>query len=188
MERMSYPLSFCVSKIEGVMTATDSNFKLCESIRIARDAQRLCNLKAIPGKWFCFFLSLSIGLCFAFMCNEQVIWVFISVALFPFITYVHKHKTGLWPFGFAPFIGQVDNFHSNRGLWKKMKVNLVVQLLSILVVLSMFMFFVDILEFRDKGFWWAPIASGTVMWLAMYILLLASSHYFHTKYSVDYNE
>ena len=116
---MSYALSFHRGKIGCLMKATDSNFNPAESIRIARDAQRLCHLKAIPGKWFCFFLSMSIGLGFGFMCNQQVLWVFIAIALFPIITYVHKRNTGLWPFGFAPFIGQVDSFHSNGGFWKK---------------------------------------------------------------------
>jgi len=159
-----------------------------ESIKIARDAQRLSNFRAIPGKWFCFFVSLSVGLGFGFMCNQQVLGVFISIASFPIITYVHKRNTGLWPFGFAPFIGQVDNFHSNNTFLKTMKVNLAIQLISAVAVLALFVSFVDILEFRDKGFWWAPIASGTTMWLAMFILLLSSNNYFRTKYSIYNNE
>ena len=69
-----------------------------------------------------------------------------------------------------------------------MKVNWAIQLISSVVVLYLFVSFVDILEFRDKGFWWAPIASGTVVAVAIFIVLLSSNHYYRNKYSVDNNE
>jgi len=170
------------------MMTTDNRLNLHESIKAAKDTQRLSHLHAIPRNWFCFFISISVGLAFAFMCNQQPFMVLISVASFPVILYIQKRKTGLWPFGFAPFVGQVDSFHSNKGFWKKMKVNLAVQLISSMVVLSLFGSFVDILEFRDEGFWWAPIASGTVVAIATFIILFSSNHYYRHKYSVHGNE
>jgi len=170
------------------MMSTDSNLNPHESFKLARDMQRLSNLKAIPGNWFCFFVSLSMGLSFGFLCNQQVVWVFISIAIFHITLYIQKRKTGLWPFGFAPFMGQVNSFKPNRSFWKKMKMNLAVQLISLVIVLSLCASYVDILEFRDKGNWWVPIASGVIMGLAMFIILVNSNSYFRNKYSVQNNE
>ena len=168
--------------------ATDNSLNLHESIKWAKEAQRLSNLTAIPGNWFCFFVSLTVGLAFAFMCNQQSLLVLSSVASFPIIIYIQKRNTGLWPFGFTPFIGPVDSFPWKNSFCKKVKVNWAIQLISSVVVLYLFVSFVDILEFRDKGFWWAPIASGTVVAVAIFIVLLSSNHYYRNKYSVDNNE
>jgi len=159
-----------------------------ESIKLAKQAQRTSNLKAIPGNWFCFLVSLTVALAFGFMCNQQSFFTLISVSAFPLIIYIQKRKTGLWPFGFAPFIGPVDSFSSKSTFWKKMKVNLAIQLISSIVVLSFFVSFVNILEFRDKGFWWAPIASGTIVGVAIFTILLSSNKYYRNKYSLDNNE
>jgi len=170
------------------MMTIDKSLNLDESIELAKDTQRLSNLSAIPGNWFCFFVSLSVGAAFGFMCNQQVLMVLTSVVSFPVIIYINKCKTGLWPFGFAPFVGPVDSFHSNKGTWKYMKMNSVLQLISFMVVLSLFVSFVDILEFRDKGAWWAPIASGTIMASAIFTVLITSNNYYRKKYSVHNNE
>jgi len=170
------------------MVASNSRLNPHESIKLARESQRLSNLKAIPGNWFCLFISSIAGLAFGFMCNQHVILAFSSVALFPIVTYIQKHNTGMWPFGFAPFIGKVDSFTCKKVFWNKMKVNLLVQLLSSMVILYFFISFVDILEFRDKGFWWAPIASGCIVGVAFFIILLSSNSYYRNKYSSDTNE
>jgi len=167
---------------------TDNKLNLHESITLAREAQRLSNFKSIPGNWFCFFVSLTVGLAFGFMCNQQSLWALTSVASYPIIIYIQKRNTGLWPFGFSPFIRQVNNFHAKSGFWKKMKINLSVQLISSLVLLSVFASFVDILEYRDKGFWWAPIAGGTMVGVAIFIILLSSNNYHRNKYSDQDNE
>jgi hypothetical protein len=161
---------------------------LRESIKLARDMQRLGNLKAIPGNWLCFYVSLTVGMYFGFLCNQQVLGVFICIVIFHITIYIQKRKTGLWPFGFAPLMGQVNNFPSNRYLWKKMKMNLTVQLISSVVMLSLCVSYVDILEFRDKGFWWVPIASGASMGLALFIISINSNNYYRNKYSVNNNE
>ena len=80
--------------------ATDNSLNIHQSIKLARN----------PGNWFCFFVSLTVGLAFAFMCNQQSLLVLSSVASFPIIIYIQKRNTGLWPFGFTPFIGPVDSF------------------------------------------------------------------------------
>lgn len=170
------------------MVSTDSSLNANESIKLVSDMQKLSNLKAIPGNWFCFFISLSIGLCFGFMCNQQVLWALISIAIFHLTIYIQKRKTGLWPFGFAPFMRQVNSVKSNRYFWKKMKVNLALQLISSVIVLSLFASYVDILEFRDEGYWWAPIASGTIVGIAMFIIYVNSNNYYRNKYSIHDNE
>ncbi|NQZ10861.1 MAG: hypothetical protein HRT35_27225 [Algicola sp.] len=110
------------------------------------------------------------------------------MTLFPIIVYVQKRKTGLWPFGFAPFVGQIDDFHANRYFWKKMKVNLAVQLIAFMVALSLFVLYVDILEFRDKGCWWAPIASESIIGMVIFIVFVNSNNYHRKKYSMDCHE
>ena len=177
-----------MARYESLMKSIDSSLNPNESIKLARDMQRLSNLKAIPGNWFCFFVSLSMGLCFGFMCNQQVLYALISIVIFHLIIYIQKRNTGLWPFGFTPLIRQVNSIQSNKHFWKKMKINLAVQLISSVIVLSLFASYVDILEFQDEGYWWAPIASGTVVGAAMFILYVNSNNYFRNKYSAHNNE
>ncbi len=188
MERLYYTYLSRTARYRCITMEINSSMNPHESIKLAKQAQRLSNLKAIPGNWFCFFVSLTVGLAFGFMCNQQSLFSLISVTAFPLIIYIQKRNTGLWPFGFAPFIRPVDSFYSKSIFWKKMKVNLAVQLISSMVVLFFFVSFVDILEFRDEGFWWAPIASGTIVGVAIFTILLSSNNYYRNKYSVANNE
>ena len=154
---------------------TDTNLNPHDSIKLIKETQRLSNLKAIPGRWFYFILSLITGLSFGLLCNQSLLAI-IPVALFPVVVYIQKQKTGLWPLGFAPILRQVDGLYSFGDYFKdmlKVKTTIhIVNLLSILIMLSLPVLFIEILEFRDNGHWWAPIASGTIMGLSHFILLL----------------
>lgn len=154
---------------------TGTNLSPHESIKLIRETQRLSHLKAIPGKWFCFFVSLMTGLSFGLLSNQSVL-ALIPIALFPVIVYIQKQKTGLWPLGFAPILRQGDGLYSFSHYWKdRLKVKTyihIVNLLSILIMLSFPMLFIKILEFRDNGIWWAPIASGIIMGLSHFTILL----------------
>lgn len=121
--------------------------------------------------------------CFTAMCYQHVPMALLAILFFPLIIFFQKQKTGLWPFGFAPFMGTVDSFNSGRGFWKRMKLNITIQTLSSVLILSLYIMYVDILELRDQGYWWAPIASGAIMGLSLYCLFTSSNNYYRAKYS-----
>lgn len=116
----------------------------------------------------------------------------IPITLFPVVLYFHKHKTGLWPLGFAPFLVQSDGFYTFSDYWKdilKVKIYIhMVNLISILIMLSFPFFFINVLEFRDQGMWWAPIASGTIMGLSHFVIMLNTGNFARIKYSSRFNE
>jgi hypothetical protein len=171
--------------------ATSTNLNPHESINLIRDTQRLSKLKAIPSKCFCFLASLITGLSFGLLCNQSPLAA-VAIALFPALIYVQKQKTGVWPLGFAPFTVQVDSFYSVKDYWQDiLKVKAyshLVNLLSIMIMLSFPFLFINILEFRDQGNWWAPMANGIIMALSHFIILLNARSFYKIKYNLINNE
>jgi hypothetical protein len=170
---------------------TDTSLSAQESIKLARETQRLSNLKAIPGKWFYFFVSVITGLSFGLLSNQSLL-AFIPISFFPVIIYVQKNRTGLSPLGFAPILRQGNGFYSFRDYWKDMlKVNTYIHmtnLIAILIMLSFPFLFIKILEFRDVGFWWAPIASGITMGVSHLIILLNYRNFHIIQFGNKNNE
>jgi hypothetical protein len=170
---------------------TDTSLSPQESIKLVREAQELSNFKAIPGKWFYFFVSVITGLSFGLLSNQSLL-AFIPISLFPIIIYVQKNKTGLSPLGFAPIFSQGNGFYSFRDYWKDMlKVNTYIHmtnLIAILIMLSFPFLFIKILEFRDAGFWWAPIASGITMGLSHFIILFNYRNFHIIQFSGKSND
>jgi len=157
-----------------------------ESIKLIRDAQSLSCLKAISGKWFCFFISLITGLSFGLLSNQSVL-ALIPIAFFPVIVYMEKRKKGLWPLGFAPVLRQGNGLYSFSDYWKdtlKVKTSIhIVNLIAMLIMLSFPLLFIEILEFKDSGMWWAPIASGTIMALSHFTILVNYRNFQITQFS-----
>ena len=169
----------------------DTNLSPQESIKLIKDVQRLSYLKAIPGKWFYYLVSLMTALTFGLLSNQSI-FVFVPIVLFIVIVYIQKHKTGLWPVGFAPVLSNRSGLYSYRHYWKDMqKVAIYVQIVNLISILTMLFFpflFIKILELRDSGFWWAPIASGMIMGLAHLAILLNHRNFQLIQFSKNNNE
>jgi len=157
-----------------------------ESIKLIRDAQNLSHLRAISGKWFCFFVSLITGVSFGLLSNQSAL-ALIPILFFPVIVYIEKRKKGLWPLGFAPVLRQGTGLYSFSDYWKdtlKVKTSIhIVNLIAMLIMLSFPLFFIRILEFRDSGIWWAPIASGTIMALSHFTILMNYRNFQFSQFS-----
>jgi len=170
---------------------TDTDLSPHDSIRLIKDTKKLSNLKAIPKRSFYFAISLITGLSFGFLSNQSML-ALIPIALLPVLVYIQKNKKGLWPIGFVPFLRQGDGLYSFNDYCKDMlKVNTyihVVNLISILIMLSFPLLFIRVLEFRDQGNWWAPIACGTIMGLSHLIILINYRNFQIIKFSNNNNE
>lgn len=145
------------------------------TLDLIKEAQNSGKLKALPGTWFYFLVSFLIGLSFGLLSNQSILAI-IPVCVLPVIVYIQKRKSGFWPTGFIPFLRQHSGLYKFSDYWQDLfKVKSYLLLINLLAILIMFSFpflFINILEFRDNGNWWAPMATGAIMGFCQFVILI----------------